>query len=93
MAREFNNCSRPDLFAATPPLEALELVLTADGAGVKAMVNDVGRAHLCAPARGQVFVELRPEDPDCGTSVGELNSSMYGTRDAAQNGERSAPKP
>ena len=49
------------------------------------MVNDVSGAFFCAPARRQVFVELPPEDPDHGKKIGELNCSMYGTRDAAQN--------
>ena len=50
------------------------------------MVNDVSRAYFCAPARRQVFVELPDEDNTTGDKmVGELNFSMYGTRDAAQN--------
>ena len=60
-------------------------ILTSGNKGEKLMVNDVSRAFLCAPARRQVFVELPPEDPDHGSMVGELNYSMYGTRDAAQN--------
>ena len=49
------------------------------------MINDVSRAFFCAPARRQVFVELPQEDKDGRDMVGELNYSMYGTRDAAQN--------
>ena len=49
------------------------------------MVNDVSRAFFCAPARRQVFVEIAEEDKDHRDMVGELNYSMYGTRDAAQN--------
>ena len=49
------------------------------------MINDVSRAYFCAPARRQVFVELPEEDSDVNNDmVGELNSSMHGTRDAAQ---------
>ena len=50
------------------------------------MINDVSRAYFSAPARRQVFVELCAEDADTDEDlVGELNYSMYGTRDAAQN--------
>ena len=49
------------------------------------MVNDVSRAFFCAPARRQVLVELPEGDRDHRYMVGELNYSMYGTRDAAQN--------
>ena len=49
------------------------------------MVNDVSRAFFCAPAKRQVFVELPAEDKNSEDMVGELNFSMYGTRDAAQN--------
>ena len=56
------------------------------------MNNDVSRAHFCAPARRQVCVEL-PDGDKSGHDdmVGELDFSMYGTRDAAQNwGEEGA---
>ena len=89
VAREIKTNGRPDLFAATPPLEALKVVLsllTSNNRGEKLMVNDVSRAYFCAPARRQVFVELPPEDKSGEEDlVGELNFSMYGTRDAAQN--------
>ena len=88
VAREIKKDGRPDLFAATPPLEALKIILSMlanSNKGEKLMVNDVSRAYFCAPARRQVFVELPEEDKDSGDMVGELNFSMYGTRDAAQN--------
>ena len=88
VAREIKTDVRPDLFAATPPLEAMKLILsllTSGNKGEKLMVNDDSRAFFCAPARRQVFVELPTEDPDHGSVIGELNYSMYGTRDAAQN--------
>ena len=50
------------------------------------MVNDVSRAFFCAPARRTVSVELAAEDRTSDEDlVGELNFSMYGTRDAAPN--------
>jgi len=48
---------------------------------------DVRRAYFHAPTRRRVFVELPPEDDQPGM-CGELNQSMYGTRDAAQNWEQ-----
>lgn len=87
VAREIKTSNRPDLFAATPPLEALKVtvsMLTNSNKGEKMMINDVSRACFCAPARRQVFVELPPEDKDGRDMIGELNYSMYGTRDAAQ---------
>ena len=88
VAREINTNKRMDLFVATPPLEALKLVrstLTSGNKGEKLMINYVSRAFFCAPARGQVFVELPEEDREEEDMVGELNYSMYGTRDTAQN--------
>ena len=50
------------------------------------MVTDVSCAYFVAPARRQVSVELLGEDKvDGEQNVGELNSSMCGPRDAAQN--------
>ena len=89
VARGIKKDDRPDQFAATPPLEALEMIIsmfTNGNRGEKIMVNDVSRAYFSAPARRQVLVELPQEDTHEGEDmVGELNFSMYGTRDAAQN--------
>ena len=51
---------------------------------------DVRRAFFFAPARRKVFVELPPEDYQPGDEhmCGLLRYSLYGTRDAAQNGKR-----
>jgi len=50
------------------------------------MVHDVSRAYFSAPAARQVFVELPLEDrSNSDDLIGELNFSMYGTRDAAFN--------
>ena len=53
----------------------------------KIMVNDVRRAFFYSPVRRTVFVELPEEDIGTGEEdcVGELQMSLYGTRDAAQN--------
>ena len=49
------------------------------------MVNDESMSFFSAPGRRQVFVDLPGEDKVDGESlIGELNCSMYGTRDVAQ---------
>ena len=93
VAKEIKVNDRPDLFAATPPLEALKLItsFTASGrgAGKCMMHNDVSRAYFHAPAVRNVFVEIAHEDREAGdeNKCGWLNMSMYGTRDAASNWE------
>ena len=65
VAREINKDNRPDLFAATPPLEAMKTLLSALAANntcEKLMAHDVSRAYFSAPARRQVFAELAQED-------------------------------
>ena len=54
----------PDLFAAAPPLEAMNVLLSMlspSNNGEELTVNDVSRAYSSAPATRQVFVELPPE--------------------------------
>ena len=90
VAREVNTCKRDDLFAGTPPLEALKsiLAMTASGnRGEVIMINDVSLAFFHAKARPEVYVHFAAEDKQHGDErrCGKLNYSMYGTRDAAQN--------
>ena len=83
------------LYAATPPIEALRLILHlaatnhANGAQYKVMTNDVSRAYFYAPVQeGQhIYVKLPVEDmlPGDEQMCGKLNYSMYGTRRAATN--------
>lgn len=59
VAREIKKDDRPDLFAATPPLEALKALISfcaSGNKGEKVRINDVSRACFSAPARRQVFV-------------------------------------
>ena len=91
--KEHKTHARPELYASTPPLEALKIVLSEIATGkrggrVVALV-DVRRAHFYAPARRRVFVELPPEDYQPGDEhvCGLLQYSLYGTRDAAQSWE------
>ncbi len=96
VGRELNLSKQPDLFAATPPLESLRVILSI-AAGRQSspsrrrryivMANDVKRAYFYAPATRAVFIEIPPEDFEDGDEgrVGRLNLSLYGTRDAAKN--------
>ena len=93
VAKEIKKDCRWDLFAATPPLEALRMVVScaasqgARGSHWRIMTHDVSRAYFYAPATRRVFVQLPPEDrkDDEQEMCGELMFSMYGTRDAALN--------
>ena len=95
VAKEFNNGEEDGLFAATPPLEALRM-LVSDAATVSGckgqdkviMINDVARAFFEAPVRRVLCVELPQEAVEEGEAeemVGLLQMSLYGTRDAANN--------
>lgn len=96
VAKEFNTGAQEGLFAATPPLEAVRLLLN-DVATARrehpnedrvVMVNDVARAFFEAPMKRYVCVELPPEaraEHDAEDYVGLLIMSLYGTRDAAAN--------
>jgi len=95
VAKEFNNGKEDGIFAATPPLEALRL-LVSDAAIFKdthmekvLMVNDVARAFFEAAATREICVELPDEDKTeedvKNDNVAILCQSLYGTRDAAAN--------
>ena len=89
VAQEFRD-GTPYLFAATPPLEALEVLFSS------AVVSqgrrqigfiDIKKAHLYAKATRDVYIVLPPGDEQEGM-CGKLNYVLYGTRDAAHNWER-----
>jgi hypothetical protein len=91
VGKEFNTGKEDGLFAATPPLEALRLLVSElatsrkGRARVKRMlICDVSRAYFYAPVVKKIFVELPDEDKTEGLDeVAELNFSLYGTRAAA----------
>ena len=66
VAKDFNTEDRPDLFAATPPVEAMRIIISeaaTSGEEEKViMVNDVRRAFFYAKALRPVWVELPDED-------------------------------
>jgi len=84
---------RDDLFAATPPLTATRLILSAvasrgrKGPGDhRVMLLDVKKAFLYGKLSRSVYIELPEEDPmsKSGEFVGRLKKAMYGLRDAPQ---------
>ena len=90
------NTYKDALYAATPPLEALRLLLShvATGrkgkvGGRKVMVLDAKKARLHAFAEREVYIELPPERRRPGI-CGRLVRSLYGTRDAPLLWERFA---
>ena len=98
MSKEIKKDNRDDLFAATPPLEALKILLSlamtegygyqqgTEKQGKKREFIDIRRAFFHADAIRKVYVELPAEDAEDG-KCGILRKSMYGTRDAAHNWE------
>ncbi len=96
VGREIKMDKRGDLFAATPPLESLRMIISICAMHQEdqdvserfvVMSNDVKRAYFHAPATRPVFIMIPDEDKAPGDEhrVGQLNLSLYGTRDAAMN--------
>ena len=95
VGKEFNTGDVDGLFAGSPPLEALRLLVSEAATRRKGeknkviMINDVSRAFFEAPMQRNLCIELLAEDieeHERGTDlVGYLNQSLYGTRDAAAN--------
>ena len=90
VGKEFKTYADDSLYASTPPLEALRLIMsraaTTDDHPRELMVNDVRRAYFYAEATRELYVELPEEDSEFGGSmVGRLRLCLYGTRDAALN--------
>ena len=94
VGKEFADKKVDGLFAGTPPLEALRLLVheaaTVEGEEEQEkviMVDDVARAFYEAKAIRKLCVELPAECAEScgGNNVGLLRQSLYGTRDAAMN--------
>ena len=90
VAKEINTHARPDLFAATPPVEYIKYLVSRAASGQhkaqldRIMLQDIGKAYFHAPATRDIYIELPTEDAQEGM-VGKLEKSLYGTRDAAMN--------
>ena len=91
VGKEYKTYADDSLYASTPPLEALRLIVsraaTCDGQTRELMINDVRRAYFYAEATRELYVELPKEDAEYrqGDKVGRLRLCLYGTRDAALN--------
>ena len=88
VAKEFANQRDDEFFAATPPLEALRLLLShaASGrqtgkGGRKVLVLDARKAHRHAMSERTIYVALPPEVREPGKCA-LLKRCLYGTRDA-----------
>ena len=93
VARELNQGKDDTLYASTPPLEAMRLIvfhaatIDPDNPGERRhlIVNDVRRAYFYARQRRNLFIELLAEDDEAEPGeVGQLMLCLYGTRDAAR---------
>lgn len=93
LTKEFSDGFQGGLFACTPTLESLRLLLsdlaTQEHGGKKGldflMINNVARTFVEAPARRPTCVELPEEAQAEPQYVGTLMMSLFGTRDAAAN--------
>ena len=93
VAQQFNSGPMEDnIFAATPPLEALRMVIsnaTTGKRGKVIMIADVSRAYMYAriPEDEYCYVNLCHEDKTDDSDeymCGRLKGAMYGTRKASQ---------
>ena len=93
VAKDFRLDGRPDLFAATPPLEYFRYLVSRCASSqtgknkTKLMVQDVKKAYFYADATRVVYVDIPPERAQPGMCA-KLRNSLYGTRDAALNWAR-----
>jgi hypothetical protein len=90
VGKEFRTGPDDALYASTPPLEALRMVLsraaTVGGSEREIMVNDVSRAYFYAKMTRPLYIEISKEDPKASPELlGRLRLCLYGTRDAALN--------
>ena len=93
VARDNKKDKRQDLFSATPPLETLKLLVADCAKGqrqakpLRIGIFDVSRAYFYAPVTRPLFINIPDEDWEEGDEglVGQLQISLYGMRDAAQN--------
>ena len=91
VAQEFAHDRRADLYAGTPGLSTVKLLMsnfaTRRAQGWELMVADVKSAFLYGDATRNIFVNV-PEDVRGSSSsdtVWKLRKAMYGTRDAPQS--------
>ena len=97
MAKDIAKWRDDAMFAATPPLEAVRVLLSdlatrrrsggyRKAGQRKALVIDVSKAHLHAFVKRDVYVALPPEIAEPGMCA-KLVRSLYGMRGAPANWE------
>ena len=87
---------RNDLYAATPPLEVIKLLIAKCATGqrsnrpLRIATVDVRRAYFYARVQRPIDVEIPAEDwkPGDEGKIAKLEMSLYGARDAATNWAR-----
>ena len=93
VAMEFRRSWISKWFAATPPIEAVRVILVIAAAGCsegqaprKILHIDVSRAHWYPTVTRDAYVRLPLEDPRGGDAsvCGKLKKTMYENLDAAQ---------
>jgi len=84
VAQEIARWKDAGLFAATPPLEALRILLMrlAEKKSRKLLLIDVRKAYLHAEVDREIYVHL-PKEMGMPGKCGRLKKCLYGTRDAA----------
>ena len=97
VAKDFRRAWVETVFAATPNIESVRLLLASAANTCKTtgnlkgntcvMIIDISRAYFYAPAQKDMYIKLPPEDPRAGEEgiCGKLKMSLYGTRDAGAN--------
>ena len=92
VAKEIKRYEDLSLYAATPPLEAIKLMIAKAASNRRryGMLHiDISRAYFASLAKRFIVIEVPPEDradPNV-VEYAVLEKSMYGTRDAALNWE------
>ena len=86
VGKEFRTSPDDALYACTPPLEALRLIMSRaatmgeDARARNIMINDVSRAYVYAECTRPMYIEIPKEDPDADPSMlGRLRLCLYGT--------------
>ena len=89
VGKEFATGVDAPLYAGTPPLEALNMLVghasSHKGEELHIMLSDVKRAYFHAAAQRELYVEIPREYPEwTPDAIGRLNLAMHDTRDAAK---------
>ena len=89
VCQEMKRYETDELFAATPPIETMRLLVSmaAESEDLVMSLVDISRAYFNANIGREVYVEMPPEAGVPKGTVGRLIKCMYGTRDAAQGWE------